>query len=63
MPSIKLIKDTIKPEYLEQIQKAKSKLEKATDHYKADVIETIQKTFWKTPNLEDPRLSEAAKQI
>ncbi|MFZ2150520.1 MAG: hypothetical protein WAZ12_01840 [Candidatus Absconditicoccaceae bacterium] len=63
MPSIQILKDTIKPEYLEQIKTSKSKIQDGIDKFKEETLQTIEKTFGIRPNLEDPRLSEAAKQI
>ena len=63
MPSNQILKDTIKPEYLEIIKQSKSKTQEWIDKFKQETLQTIEKTFWIKPNLEDPRISEAAKQI
>lgn len=63
MPSVKIVENNIKPEYLEQIKTAKSKIQDWIDTFKQETLQTIEKTFWIKPNLEDPRLSKAAKQI
>ncbi len=63
MPSIKILKESIKPEYLERIKATKSKIEDWMDTFKQETLQKIEDTFGIKPNLEDPRLSESAKQI
>lgn len=63
MPSIKKVENNLNPEYLEQIKNIKSKIEVWIDTFKQATLQTIEKTFWIKPKLEDPRISEAAKQI
>lgn len=92
MPSIQILKDTIKPEFMWKFKsilnaikfnKLNSTKQELVDifHEKQDNVIInfddpeliaaynqrlwimIEETFWIRPNLENPRLSEAAKQI
>ncbi|MCF7834641.1 hypothetical protein K9M48_01100 [Candidatus Gracilibacteria bacterium] len=63
MPGFKIIEDSIKPEYLEKIKKNISEIKKGTNKFKDEISQTLEQQFGIKPNLEDPRLSESAKQI
>jgi hypothetical protein len=64
MPSIKIAENWIKPEYLEKIKKITSKIKKwHLSQYQEQLSQALQENFWIKPDFEDPRLSEAAKQI
>jgi hypothetical protein len=64
MPSVKVLKNIMKPELMQKIKASleKIKLEKS-ELTKEELANTLQEKFWVQPDFDDIRISESPKLI